>query len=83
MQGYHTVGKLCQAIDISNRYRRIGAGLIRESIDGLWRRSGNLVFRWVDDFCASRSAVLFRPKRRELYRTRVQIHQKGLEPAMT
>jgi len=62
--------------------RRPGTNFVRESVYGLWGRSGDLVIRGCDDFSASQSAVLFGPKRRELDHIRVEIHQKGLEPAI-
>jgi len=62
--------------------RRLGTNFVREPVNGLWGRSGDLIIRGRDDFCASRPAVLFRPKRCEVYHIRVEIHQKCLEPAI-
>ena len=81
MWGHHTVAKLCQMPGVSSTLRWVGTGLIRESVYGLWRWSGDLAFRGAADFCSSGSAILLRSKWRKLYPVGVEVHQKSLEPA--
>jgi len=63
--------------------RSPGTDFVRESVDGLWGRSGDLIVGGCDNLRASRSAILVGPKWCKLYRIRVKIHQKRLEPGMT
>ena len=59
-----------------------GTDFVRESVDGLWGWSRDLVIRGRGDLFATRSTILFGPKSCELYRVGVEIHQKSLEPGM-
>ena len=67
---------------ISSALRRPDTNLVREPVDGLWGWPGDLVVRGRDDFCATRSAILFGSKRSELYRVGVEVHQEGLDPVI-
>ena len=66
--------------DAPSALGRPGIDLVRESVNRLWRWSRDLIFRGRDDFLATRSAILLRPERCELYHIRVEIHQKSSEP---
>ena len=72
--------KVYQIPDTLSALRILGTDLVRESVNGLWGWSGDLIFRGRDDLGATRSAILLGPERCELYHIRVEIHQKSLEP---
>ena len=69
-----------QLLEAPSQFRGLGTDFVCESVYGFWGRSRDFVVRGYDDLCASRSAIFFRPKRRELYHIRVEIHNKSLEP---
>ena len=83
MRGHRTVEKFRQTQDTLSALRRSGTDFVRESVDGLWGGSGNPIVGGCDDLCASRSAILIGAKRSELYRIRVEVHQKRLEAVTT
>ena len=71
-----------QMLDLLGRLRGLGIDFIRKSVDGPWGRPGDLVIGECGYLCASRTAILVGPKRCELYRVCVEIHQKHLEAVM-
>ena len=65
---------VCQMPEAPSGLRGPDTDFVRQSVDGLWGWSGDLVVGEDDDLCTSRPAILVGPKRCELYHIRVEIY---------
>ena len=78
-QGDRTVVNVRWTSDAPSGLRGQGTNFVGKSVDGLGGWSRDFLIGGVNNFCASCSTTLFRPKRCKIYRVRVEVHQKRLE----